>query len=288
MMKDFFIENGYFKIKNISKRLCVESLKIIKDSRVFDSNLFLDENEFNKQTVRWGTNPKPGRNLTEKLNMQSFVEEISNEINEVLGENFEIMFPKVICGVPENWLPEYIKKEIYMNAIPNLGAFIKPEYRDITYFHGIDYHQDIIDYKNRVTDFITLYIYLDDVTENDAPLYILPKTHIQGCHTFPHDLTTVDNKKYLYNGIQVAEELILTGNVGTCYFWHSCLLHGTKPIKNYKERISLRFLISKKRSLIDLCNDSIQGNLKLNVTRVDVDENHVPLIKNNILSNKND
>jgi ectoine hydroxylase-related dioxygenase (phytanoyl-CoA dioxygenase family) len=286
-MKEFFIENGYFKLKNISKSLCEESLNIIKANRNFDSNLFLDENEFNKQTVRWGTNPKPGRNLTEKLDVNLIINEIQNELIEVLGNDFQVMFPKVICGVPDSWLPEYVKKEIYNNAIPNLGAFIKPEYRDITYFHGIDYHQDIIDYKNRVTDFITLYVYLDNVTENDAPLYILPKTHVQGCHTFPHDLKTKDNKRYIYNGTQITNELVLTGDVGTCYFWHSCLLHGTQPTKSSKERISLRFLISKKRSLIDLCNDAIEGDLKLNVTRLDVDENHVPIIKGNILKNKN-
>ena len=287
MMKEFFIKNGYFKLKNISKSLCDESLQIIKDNRNFGPNLFLDENEFNKQTVRWGTNPKPGRNLTEKLNIDLIVDEIKNELTEVLGDDFQVMFPKVICGVPNSWLPDYVKKEIHDNAIPNLGAFIKPEYRDITYFHGIDYHQDIIDYKNRVTDFITLYVYLDNVTENDAPLYILPETHIQGCHTFPHDLKTKNNKRYIYNGTQITDELVLTGDVGTCYFWHSCLLHGTQPTKSSKERISLRFLISKKRSLIDLCNDAIEGDLKLNVTRVDVDENHVPVIKGNVLKNKN-
>ena len=284
-MKEFFIENGYFKLKNITKDKCSDAINLIKKSRTFGSNLFLDEVDFNKQSVRWGTNPKPGRNLTEILDVNSMIDEIKFELNEVLGESFEIMFPKVICGVPESWLPEYVKREIHMTPIPNLGAFIKPEYRDITYFHGIDYHQDIIDYKDRVTDFITLYIYLDDVTSNDAPLYILPKTHLQGCYTFPHDLVKKD-KSYVYNGIQTTEELVLTGESGTCYFWHSCLLHGTQPTKNQKERISLRFLITRKRSLIDYCNDVIDGDLKITNTRIDVDENHIPVMRENILKSK--
>ena len=285
-MKDFLIENGYFKLNNIPKNLCSDALKIIKDSRIFGPNLFLSEDDFKKQTVRWGTNPKPGRNLTENLNIKSMIDIVVNELAEVLGDNFEIMFPKVICGVPESWLPQYVKDDIFMNPIPNLGAFIKPEYRDITYFHGIDYHQDIIDYKDRVTDFITLYIYLDNVTEKDAPLYILPKTHKQGCQTFPHNLKLIDNQKYLYNDKQIVNEIILTGDTGTCYFWHSCLLHGTQPTKNDNERISLRFLLSKKRSIIDLCNDSIDGDLKITTTRVDVDGNHNPVIKGNVLRAK--
>ena len=131
--------------------------------------------------------------------------------------------------------------------VANLGAFIKPEYRDITYFHGIDYHQDIIDYKDRLTDFITLYVYLDDVTENDAPLFLLPESHKAGATTFPHDLVKV-NDKYIYNQNQELNEIVLTGPAGTTYFWHSTTLHGTQPTKTSSPRISLRYLISKHRS----------------------------------------
>jgi hypothetical protein len=285
-MKNFFIENGFAKLKNISKIKCIDALRMILETREFNTGLFLDESEFRKQEVRWGTNPKPGRNLTEMLDIKSMIDEIKPELTEILGNDFEIMFPKVICGVPESWLPEYVKKEILMTPIPNLGAFIKPEFRDITYFHGIDYHQDIIDYKDRVTDFITLYIYLDDVTENDAPLYILPKSHIQGCQTFPHDLVRVGQDKYIYNNSQEIHEVCLTGEVGTCYFWHACLLHGTQPTKTNKERISLRVLLSRKRCVIDECNDKLLGDLKISTTRIDVDEKHIPVMRNNILRQK--
>jgi hypothetical protein len=286
-MKEEFIKNGFFKLDGLSKEKCKEALSIIKNSRAFGDNLFLNEDEFRKQTVRWGTNPKPGRNLTESIDLDSLLLEIRSEISQILGDELEIIFPKVICGVPESWLPEYIRKEIYMTPIPNLGAFIKPEYRDITYFYGADYHQDIIDYKDRVTDFITLYIYLDEVTENDAPLYVLPGSHLQGCKTFPHDLERIDSQTFRYNGTQEVKEELLTGDTGSCYFWHSCLLHGTQPIKGENERISLRLIISRKRSIIDFCNDSIDGDLKIITPRVDVDENHVPLVRKNHLREKN-
>lgn len=285
-MKEFFIENGYLQLNNIPNKLCFDALKIIKDSRVFGPNLFLNEEDFKKQSVRWGTNPKPGRNLTEKIDINSIINEIKNEINEILGNDFEVMFPKVICGVSEDWLPEYVKKETYMTPIPNLGAFIKEEYRDITYFHGADYHQDIIDYKNRVTDFVTLYIYLNDVNENDAPLHILPTSHLYGCQTFPHNLEKISEKNYMYNYEYKLKEIILTGNTGSCYIWHPCLLHGTQPTKNSCDRISLRFLVTRKRVGIDFCNDKILGDLKISNTRIDVDDNHVPIIRNNVLRDK--
>jgi hypothetical protein len=285
-MKEQFISEGYINLNKITKEKCVEALKKIKQNRNFNSDLFLSESDFKKQTVRWGTNPKPGRNLTESIELESIVDDIRNELAQILGDDFEILFPKVICGVPKNWLPKYVLDDIFMTPIPNLGVFIKPEYRDITYFYGADYHQDIIDYKDRVTDFITVYIYLDDVNENDAPLYVLPTSHLDGCKTFPHDLDRINDNTFIYNKSKEVKEVLLTGDMGTTYCWHSCLLHGTQPIKGDKERISLRLLVSRKRSIIDYCNDTINGDLKISTTRNDVDENFVPIVRKNHLVEK--
>jgi hypothetical protein len=285
-MKDQFINDGYLRLKNIDSQRCIDALKKIKGSRVFGSDLFLSEGDFKKQTVRWGTNPKPGRNLTESIDIDSAINDIKDELVQILGGDFEILFPKVICGVPEKWIPKYVLDDIFRTPIPNLGAFIKPEYRDITYFYGADYHQDIIDYKDRVADFVTVYIYLEDVNKNDAPLFVLPSSHLDGCKTFPHDLDRIDNNTFIYNKSREVEEVLLTGGIGTVYCWHSCLLHGTQPIKGNKERISLRLLVSRKRSIIDYCNDNISGDLKITTPRIDVDENFVPMVRKNHLFDK--
>ena len=47
-----------------------------------------------------------------------------------------------------------------------MGRFIKEKYRDITYFRGIDFHQDIIDFPHKQSDFATFYVYLDNVDKN--------------------------------------------------------------------------------------------------------------------------
>ena len=70
----------------------------------------------------------------------------------------------------------------------NLAQYIKPEYRNISYFSGIDYHMDLLDYANFNGDYITLYIYLTDVTGNQSPLNIISKSHIYGATHFPHYL----------------------------------------------------------------------------------------------------
>ncbi len=80
----------------------------------------------------------------------------------------------------------------------NLGAYVKPQNRDITYFYGIDFHQDLIDYKDREADFLTLYIYLHPVTKADAPLYLLEGSHKLGGSVFPHDLTRTAADTWTY------------------------------------------------------------------------------------------
>ncbi len=82
--------------------------------------------------------------------------------------------------------------------IANLGTYIKPEYRDITYFHGIDFHQDIIDWSNYLSNFITLYIYLSDTDKNSSPLFVTPKSHILGDTVFPHNIKDITDSSLIY------------------------------------------------------------------------------------------
>ena len=66
---------------------------------------------------------------------------------------------------------------------------MRPQFRDVTYFYGIDFHQDLIDFKDRDADFVTLYVYLHPVARDDAPLYPAGKQPHAGRHGVPHDLT---------------------------------------------------------------------------------------------------
>ena len=47
----------------------------------------------------------------------------------------------------------------------------------MTYFRGIDYHMDIIDFPNRNPLFITMYVYLNDTDSTMSPLNVI-KNHI--------------------------------------------------------------------------------------------------------------
>ena len=164
----------------------------IHADRGFDGSLFLSEAEFDADPQYTGVNPKPGRNLLERFEDQlGFIEcspAIVSALTTLLGSGYEILNRKIVCGLPDSILPTWVKTRIAGGMVNNLGCFMRPEYRDMTYFYGIDFHQDLIDYKDRDADFVTLYSYLHPVTAQDAPLFLLDGSHRLGATVFPHDL----------------------------------------------------------------------------------------------------
>jgi len=174
-------------------------------------------------------------------------------------------------------VPEWLRARIAGNPVNNLGAFVKPEYRDVTYFYGIDFHQDLIDFKGRDADFITLYIYLHPVTAMDAPLYLLEGSQALGATVFPHDLTRDDAQHWRYGdgrgGEARVRQLILTGDAGYAAMWHACTLHGTQPDAADHERISLRYLFGPAEGGgegMARVNATLRGPLRLSDTREDL------------------
>ncbi len=275
----------------------------MKNARNFGKGMFLSEDEYLIQNSHLNANPEDEYNfLIEFESELDLIEKnniIKNNIVDILGADFEIVVKKVVCGVPDNWLPEWVRREISGVNVANLGAFIKPEFRDITYFRGIDFHQDIIDYPkgktcNDPSTFMTLYVYLHDVTLNDSPLHVLPNSHEFGATIFPHNLALKHGNIWEYSDAQRSmecEDLILEGGGGYAAIWHNCTLHGTQPVndENDSMRLSLRYLISKKRSNnsktgIDLINNCIDGELSPKITRSDLDEKGKAKVKGNVIN----
>jgi hypothetical protein len=168
---------------------------------------------------------------------------------------------------------------------------VKPHYRDVTYFNGIDFHQDLIDYKDREADFITLYVYLHPVTHADAPLFLLENSHSLGASVFPHDLTREGQDVWTYrNGPQGqtrCNQIVLTGGAGFVACWHALTLHGTQPDEADDERISLRYLFCPAdgaRGGLHAVNDALGVPLSLTSTRVDLNEAGAAQIKVNTVN----
>jgi hypothetical protein len=173
-------------------------------------------------------------------------------------------------------IPDWINKRSKNLGFVNLCALVRPEFRDMTYFHGIDYHMDLVDHKNRIGDFITLYIYLENVTANMSPLHIIPRSHIFGGTTVPHDVKSLDENKILYADRRGKSAefhtKMLTGTVGSVFFWSQYNLHGTMPTSiTNTPRVSLRYLIERGKSteecIIDKFLKTIDAPLSIKTTK---------------------
>lgn len=282
-----FQNNGFVELNELlDKKKCKSLYRKIINNRKWDSTLFDSEKNFLKKKQFKKTNPGKGKsNLAESYNLD-FIEKnniIKKMLNNILGPHYEIILKKFVVGSPAEWIPKWLKKKIEKNLAANLGPYIKKKYRDVTYFRGIDYHMDQIDFPNNKSDFVTLYIYLNDTNLKMSPLNIVQKSHIFGSTKFPHIIKKTSNKNYVKYGanknkLKKFRTKVLMGKSGTAYIWTCLTLHGTKPHdKNDQFRISLRYLIKKsKKNKKDFLLDKLL-NTKVNVGKVrnDVDKNYI-------------
>ena len=264
-----FLKNGINKCgKFFSKNDCRKLLKEIHSSRNF-KNLFLTKKAWkSKKFDKLKRNPGPGRNLLNKLETQ-FIFENKNfikEMSKVLGSNYRILDAKLVMGVPKYLIPDWILALTENNHTVNLGEFIAPQYRDITYFRGIDFHQDIIDFPTRGPDFVTAYIYLENVDKNSSPLHIIPNSHLLGASIYPHKIEKFTKNTINYQANKknlISKFSVLVGGQGSLYYWHPFLLHGTQPHKKDVVRISVRLLVEKNRQVLIGCDlDKVNNNIK--------------------------
>ena len=292
-LTDGFAEAGYHIFpQGVDPRASAALLTDVRAMRTFDADLFLSEAAFDAAPQYVGVNPRPGRNLLEQFEDRlGFVErapQVVAGLSELLGEGYEILNKKLVCGVPASAIPAWLKARIEGRPVNNLGAYVRPEFRDITYFYGIDFHQDLIDYKDREADFLTLYVYLHPVGENDAPLYLLENSHSLGASVFPHDLARTGERLWRYrngaHGEVATRQEMLTGPAGFTAMWHACTLHGTQPHQADRARLSLRYLFAKTGggpAGIDAVNARLAGPTRIDSTRVDLAADGSAVLKQN-------
>ena len=150
----------------LSSQKCLETLNIIRESRSWSDQLFRSYEDVRDNPQFKKVNPGRGvSNFAEKLDL-SFIEKdslVKETLDEILGKDYEIILKKFVVGVPDSWLPDWLKPIISKNLTANLGEYIKTEFRDVTYFRGIDFHMDLIDHPGKAGDYVTLYVYLDNV-----------------------------------------------------------------------------------------------------------------------------
>lgn len=278
-----FIEEGFLSCPQMFPPGKLEPIlkavyKTRKITECFTEELFLTEEEFLADPQMVKTNPGPGQNLTEEVNLDAIEKDKTfvSVLEELLGKDYVVLHKKFVVGVPDQWMPQWLRIRLKDLHAKNLGPYIKKKYRDITYFNGIDFHQDVLDYSNekaRPNSFIVVYVYFDEVTENHSPLHVVPKSHKFGASLFPHQLDMNIDKQELFYCDRKGQEgtfayKVLTGNPGDVNIWHALTLHGTRPTSASIPRVSLRYMIEKNpenkaETIIDRTNAEVNGPLVL-------------------------
>ncbi len=255
----------------LDPRACAELLAEIRRARRFDESLFLTEAEHAATPPAARVNPLPGRNLLERLEPKlGFVErapQIVEALWSLLGPDYRILDKMIVCELPARALPDWLKRRGHGEPT-GLGAYVRPQYRDLAYVYGADFHQDLMAGPAATPDFVTLYVYLHPVLDADAPLRLLEGSHRLGASAFPHDLKRTGPASWRYRngryGEMTVTQRVLTGETGFAALWHACALHGTPPGGGDRERISLRYRIGRGEAAVtglDSVNATLAGPL---------------------------
>lgn len=290
-----FRDHGFADLgRAVDPRACAELLAEARRRRRFGPEMFLSEAAFLANPRLRGVDQRP--NLLEDLQDRlAFIEEhaaLDRLLAALLGDGFAILDRKLVCGVPRHWIPDWLARRFTGHPADDLGACVHPDYRDLTYFHDVDYHQDIIEWTGRPADFVTLYVYLHRVGPADAPLHVLPGSHRLGATRFPHRLDRPANvgSCWRYGGddgdaIECRRQ-VLVGGAGYAVLWHPFTLHGTQPHRGETERISLRYRIAKDEAAagayLDTVNRRVAGAPSLTESRADV-EDDAPIMPRNAI-----
>jgi len=293
-----FVDDGVEDLGDCLDASACQALydRILAD-RSFSPEMFLAEPAYRANPQNRRVNPIEGeRNLIERYDLD-FIEQnrgVVKALSRVVGRGYRLERRKFVVSLPQTWVPGWVRKEVDGLANANINPYVHEEFRDVTYMQGIDFHQDMIDFRDREPDFVTCYIYLAPVGPDDSPIYLVPGSHRLGGTVFPHDLRVLDadGTRILYRADEAHQAELpvhrLTGPAGTGYLWHSCMLHGTRLHVGSQPRISIRYIVRKDPSssdaLLDRANRELLRSASLPITRVDVDENGAVRDRRNAIS----
>lgn len=262
VVSDFTRKGAHLFDERLDERACLDLSALIRATRRFDESLFVAEAEFQA-----GPDRSRGRGLLERLEPRlGFVErspQIMEALWSLLGPDYRILDRKVVCALPAGAIPAWVKRRVYGAPAGDLAAYVRPELRDIGYFHGEDLRQDLAGHD---PDVVVLHVDVDAVGEEDGPTCLLEGSHRLGAAAFPHDLKRTGPDSWRYRngrfGEMYLKQRLLTGEAGAAALWHPCVLRGALPNAGDHARISLRYRIGRGEAAtagIDAVNASLAG-----------------------------
>src|SRR6516165_2896756 len=137
VVSDFVRKGAHLFDEPLDARACGELAAEIRATRRFDESLFLSEAEL--AASEGGRDPHPARNLLYRLEPRlGFVErapQIAEAFWSLLGPDYAILDRKVVCTLPADAIPGWIRRRLLAEPAAGLDACVKPQHRDIAYVH---------------------------------------------------------------------------------------------------------------------------------------------------------
>ncbi len=186
------------------------------------------------------TNPDLEFSLINKFDIDFIDKKLYALVRDVLESEFTLGSRKIIRNIPVGTLPHWLRR--YRKFINhNVNPYLLDKYQDEGLNYGADIHQDHVGDDN---NWFTAYVYLDEVTEKNAPLNFFKGTHVLGKSTYPPSLRKIDNKILYYNegGSMFTKKLPVVGSPGDLVLFSAYTLHSTGINQSRKERTALRYL----------------------------------------------
>ncbi|MDR3513459.1 MAG: phytanoyl-CoA dioxygenase family protein [Caulobacteraceae bacterium] len=273
VLGDFIQAGRHVFPEPVDPAAAAELLAEIRAQRAFDETLFPSQAAFD-------ADPSPRRNLLDRFEDRlGFVErapQLVEALSGLLGDDYRIADRRIVCSLPERAVPAWVKARLDGGPLGDLDAFVQPQFRDATYVCGADFRQDLAEGPDGGPDggpdVITLWVGLQPVGREDAPVHLLDGSHALGATAFPHDLRTDGPGHWIYGDRRGQERLLrqeaLTGPAGHAVLWHACALHGAPPAAD-QAQFALRYRLARGGVAsvgVDVVNASLRGPLRLTET----------------------
>lgn len=253
-------------LEDFSENGCADLGLLLDPSKATELRCWIDEHQPINQTIFYSSPEEfakhgrweryaPGTDdhnllLSSELDL-SFIEDnrsFREVCSRLCGPDYQIQKKSIIRSTPRWAIPDWILEETLEVGRPNLNPYVRDQFQNIQHFLCTDFHQD----KTRPgSDFVTLYLYLDEVEPHSSSLRLLRGSHVLGMTVYPHSLrrSHLDRKYWFYSdhlgNHKKCEDITVVGGPGSGFCFHCLTLHGTAYNDDDNPRISLRYLIKK-------------------------------------------
>lgn len=235
-------KDGFVALKGFFDRDKCAKLKsdIVKKRPDGSYRFHKTEKSFIKKGRFERTNPDLEFSLINAFDIDFIDDKLFAFVRDVFDSDFHLGSRKIIRNIPASSLPDWLKKyKKFINH--NVNPYLLDKYQNEGLNYGADIHQDHVGDDN---NWFTAYIYLDEVSGNNAPLNFFKGTHRLGKSSYPPTLREIDNKILYYNdgGSMFTKKMPIEGSPGDLVLFSAYTLHSTAINQSRKERAALRYL----------------------------------------------